>query len=117
MLGNSAFDPATLPGKGSTQSRSSRAPLDRDDQEGELMGAAVSKSARRISAEGAGAGSVGGLDLQGQAASESDGHRHISGTGGQLQFIRGAYTSNGGKSFLCMSSTCERNGDRPAGWC
>ncbi len=55
------------------------------------MGAAVSKSARRISAEGAGAGSVGGLDLQGQAASESDGHRHISGTGGQLQFIRRVY--------------------------
>ena len=52
------------------------------------------------------------MDLQGQAASESDGHRHISGTGGQLQFIRGAYASNGGKSFLCMSSTYERNGDR-----
>ena len=52
------------------------------------------------------------MDLQGQAASESNGHRHISGTGGQLQFIRGAYASNGGKSFLCMSSTYERNGDR-----
>lgn len=52
------------------------------------------------------------MDLQGQAASESSGHRHISGTGGQLQFIRGAYASNGGKSFLCMSSTYERNGDR-----
>ena len=48
------------------------------------------------------------MDLQGQAASESSGHRHISGTGGQLQFIRGAYASNGGKSFLCMSSTYER---------
>ena len=33
------------------------------------------------------------IDLQGQAASESDGHRHISGTGGQLQFVRGAYAS------------------------
>lgn len=52
------------------------------------------------------------MDLQGQAASESNGHRHISGTGGQLQFIRGAYASEGGKSFLCMSSTYERNGDR-----
>jgi acyl-CoA hydrolase len=30
------------------------------------------------------------IDLQGQAASESDGFRHISGTGGQLQFMRGA---------------------------
>ena len=35
------------------------------------------------------------IDLQGQAASESDGHRHISGTGGQLQFVRGAYASTG----------------------
>ena len=35
------------------------------------------------------------IDLQGQAASESDGHRHISGTGGQLQFVRGAYASEG----------------------
>jgi acyl-CoA hydrolase len=52
------------------------------------------------------------MDLQGQAASESNGHRHISGTGGQLQFIRGAYASEGGKSFLCMSSTYERDGLR-----
>jgi acyl-CoA hydrolase len=52
------------------------------------------------------------IDLQGQAASESDGHRHISGTGGQLQFVRGAYASNGGKSFICMSSTYERAGVR-----
>ena len=37
------------------------------------------------------------IDLQGQAASESDGHRHISGTGGQLQFVRGAYASKGGQ--------------------
>jgi acyl-CoA hydrolase len=52
------------------------------------------------------------IDLQGQAASESDGHRHISGTGGQLQFVRGAYASRGGKSFLCLSSTYEKRGDR-----
>jgi acyl-CoA hydrolase len=45
------------------------------------------------------------IDLQGQAASESCGHRHVSGTGGQLQFVRGAYASEGGKSFLCLSST------------
>ena len=30
------------------------------------------------------------MDLQGQAASESDGFRHISGTGGQLQLVRSA---------------------------
>jgi acyl-CoA hydrolase len=52
------------------------------------------------------------IDLQGQAASESDGHRHLTGTGGQLQFMRGAYASKGGKSFLCLSSVYERGGQR-----
>ena len=52
------------------------------------------------------------IDLQGQAASESDGLRHISGTGGQLQFVRGAYASKGGKSFICLSSTYEKRGQR-----
>ena len=52
------------------------------------------------------------MDLQGQAASESDGFRHISGTGGQLQFVRGAYASKGGKSFMCLSSTFEKRGER-----
>jgi acyl-CoA hydrolase len=52
------------------------------------------------------------VDLQGQAASESDGHRHLTGTGGQLQFMRGAYASKGGKSFLCLSSVYERKGQR-----
>ena len=52
------------------------------------------------------------IDLQGQAASESDGHRHISGTGGQLQFVRGAYASKGGKSFICLSSTYCKQGER-----
>ena len=52
------------------------------------------------------------MDLQGQAASESDGFRHISGTGGQLQFVRGAYASEGGKSFMCLSSTFDKRGER-----
>ncbi len=52
------------------------------------------------------------IDLQGQAASESDGLRHISGTGGQLQFVRGAYASKGGKTFICLSSTYDKKGDR-----
>jgi acyl-CoA hydrolase len=52
------------------------------------------------------------VDLQGQAASEACGHRHISGTGGQLQFVRGAYASRGGKSFLCLASTYEKHGQR-----
>ncbi len=51
------------------------------------------------------------MDLQGQAASESDGKRHISGTGGQLQFVRGAYASKGGKSFICLSSTYDKRGE------
>lgn len=52
------------------------------------------------------------VDLQGQAASETDGFRHISGTGGQLQFVRGAYGSKGGKSFMCLASTYEKKGER-----
>ena len=52
------------------------------------------------------------IDLQGQAASESDGHRHLTGTGGQLQFVRGAYASRGGKSFMCLSSVYEKRGER-----
>ncbi len=50
------------------------------------------------------------MDLQGQASSESSGHRHISGTGGQLQCVRAGYASNDGKRFICMSSTYERAG-------
>jgi acyl-CoA hydrolase len=45
------------------------------------------------------------VDLFGQVSSESSGTRHISGTGGQLDFTYGAYRSRGGKSFICMSST------------
>ena len=52
------------------------------------------------------------IDLFGQACSESAGLRQISGTGGQLQFIRGAYASHGGKAFLCLASTYERAGKR-----
>ena len=52
------------------------------------------------------------VDLQGQVASESDGQRHISGTGGQLQFVRGAYAAKGGKSFICLSSTYEKGSAR-----
>ena len=45
------------------------------------------------------------VDLMGQVASESVGLRQISGTGGQLDFVMGAYLSKGGKSFICLSST------------
>lgn len=56
--------------------------------------------------------STGQMDLQGQAASESSGHRHFSGTGGQLGFVRAAYQSKGGRAFLCMPSTYEKGGMR-----
>ena len=45
------------------------------------------------------------LDLFGQVNSESSGIKHISGAGGQLDFVLGAYMSKGGKSFICCSST------------
>ena len=45
------------------------------------------------------------VDLTGQVNAESAGFRHISGAGGQLDFVLGAYLSRGGKSFICCSST------------
>jgi acyl-CoA hydrolase len=45
------------------------------------------------------------IDLFSQVCSESSGFRQISGTGGQLNFVEGAYYSRGGKSFLCLTST------------
>ncbi|SFG67534.1 butyryl-CoA:acetate CoA-transferase [Lachnospiraceae bacterium C7] len=45
------------------------------------------------------------LDLYGQINAESAGTKQISGAGGQLDFVLGAYLSNGGKSFICCSST------------
>ena len=44
------------------------------------------------------------LDMFGQVNAESAGVKHISGAGGQLDFVRGAYLSKGGKSFICCSS-------------
>ena len=46
-----------------------------------------------------------GVDLYGQATAESDGLLQISGTGGQLDFVMGAFASDGGRSFLCTPST------------
>ena len=45
------------------------------------------------------------IDLFGQISSESSGTKQISGAGGQLDFVLGAYLSRGGKSFMCCSST------------
>ncbi len=45
------------------------------------------------------------VDLKGQINAESSGTRQISGTGGQLDFLTGAYMSKGGKAFICMTSS------------
>ena len=45
------------------------------------------------------------VDLFGQVNAESSGIRHISGAGGQQDFVLGAYLSKGGKSFVCCAST------------
>nr|MBP6492477.1 butyryl-CoA:acetate CoA-transferase [Clostridia bacterium] len=44
------------------------------------------------------------VDLFGQVNSESAGLQHIGGTGGQLDFVMGAFKSKGGQSFLCTPS-------------
>lgn len=46
-----------------------------------------------------------GVDLFGQICSESIGTKHYSGSGGQLDFVRGANMSKGGKGFIAMLST------------
>ena len=48
------------------------------------------------------------FDLFGQINAESAGTKHISGAGGQLDFVMGAYRSHGGKRMVCCSSTFTR---------
>ena len=52
-------------------------------------------------------GIMGGvqLDLMGQENAESAGKRQLSGIGGQLDFLEGAYRSEGGKGFICLNSS------------
>lgn len=45
------------------------------------------------------------LDLMGQENAESSGSRQLSGVGGQMDFLEGAYRSKGGKGFICMNSS------------
>lgn len=53
------------------------------------------------------------VDLYGQTCAESAGLRHISGTGGQLDYLTGAAMSRGGKAFICMTSSfVDRDGVR-----
>ena len=52
------------------------------------------------------------IDLYGQVSAESIGPRHISGTGGSIDFMLGAFRSKGGKGFVCMNATATgRNGE------
>ena len=50
------------------------------------------------------------VDLWGQVCAESIGTRLISGTGGQVDYVRGACQSKGGKSFIAFSSTVNVKG-------
>ncbi|MDO4798922.1 MAG: acetyl-CoA hydrolase/transferase C-terminal domain-containing protein [Bacillota bacterium] len=45
------------------------------------------------------------VDLMGQVASESIGLRQFSGTGGQVDYVRGASAAKGGKSIIAIPST------------
>ena len=46
-------------------------------------------------------------DIWGQVCAESIGTKHMSGTGGQVDYVRGASLSKGGKSFIAFSSTAK----------
>ncbi len=48
------------------------------------------------------------VDLMGQVASESVGSKQISGVGGQVDFVRGANMSKGGRTIMAMPATAAR---------
>ena len=48
------------------------------------------------------------VDLMGQVASESMGAKQFSGTGGQVDYVRGASMSKGGRSIMAMPSTAAK---------
>jgi len=48
------------------------------------------------------------MDLMGQAASESIGYEQFSGSGGQVDFLRGAKRSKGGISIMAFPSTAKK---------
>lgn len=47
------------------------------------------------------------IDLTGQVAADSIGHQFYSGVGGQVDFIRGAAGSKGGKSVIALPATAK----------
>ncbi|HXD42566.1 MAG TPA: acetyl-CoA hydrolase/transferase C-terminal domain-containing protein, partial [Ramlibacter sp.] len=48
------------------------------------------------------------IDLTGQVCADSIGHRIYSGIGGQMDFIRGAALSEGGKAIIALPSTAKQ---------
>lgn len=48
------------------------------------------------------------IDLTGQVCADSIGHRMFSGVGGQMDFIRGASLSEGGKPIIAMTATTKK---------
>jgi 4-hydroxybutyrate CoA-transferase len=52
------------------------------------------------------------IDLTGQVCADSVGHRVISGVGGQMDFIRGATISPGGKAIMALSSRTPKGKSR-----
>lgn len=52
------------------------------------------------------------IDLTGQVCADSIGHQIISGVGGQMDFIRGASLSSGGKPIIAMTSRTKKGTSR-----
>jgi acyl-CoA hydrolase len=50
------------------------------------------------------------IDLTGQVCADSIGHRIYSGIGGQMDFVRGAAMSHGGKPIIALPSTAASGG-------
>lgn len=49
------------------------------------------------------------VDITGQVCADSIGSKFFSGVGGQVDFVRGASRSKGGKSFIALPSTAKEN--------
>lgn len=52
------------------------------------------------------------IDMTGQVCADSIGYKHFSGVGGQMDFIRGAALSPGGKPIIAMPSTTSKGESR-----
>ncbi|ROS05813.1 acyl-CoA hydrolase [Sinobacterium caligoides] len=57
------------------------------------------------------------VDLTGQVAAEGVGYQQISATGGQLDLVRAARLSKGGKSFIALASTRGQGADAVSNIC